>query len=140
MIRHWIGLAETLSIHETEDADDPDRDLFTAGYCHALAIALSRKTKLPMVALMAREGRRWAIIHVLVLVDDDEYLDIDGLHHGLGDVLYDAGIDEEETATQIVPASEADLKRWTTRGLVPITPEIAEKADAAAERVLSKLQ
>lgn len=120
-----------------DEDEDPDHDLFSAGYCHAFALALHRRTDMPMVALWAREGRRWAIIHVMCEEDEHTFWDIGG-SRGLHDILYDADIDPDETEIRVDPCSEADFKKWLRKGMVAITPEIMARADAAADRLLGE--
>lgn len=136
-IRTAITLIENAQNPDLDGDLDQDRDLFTAGYCHALALAMHRKTGMPMVALWAKEGRRWAIIHVMVEEDEHTFWDIDG-ERSLADILYDANIDDDEQQVRLDPCTEADFKKWTRKGMVALTPEIMAKADAAADRVLGR--
>jgi hypothetical protein len=118
-----------------EIVESIDTSLFQTGYCHALALALHRLTGLPMVALEAREGRRWAIIHVMVETQPDHYLDSEG-ERGIDDILFDAQIDPDETTVRLAPISEADIPRLTRRGLEPISPETMRMAEKAARTIL----
>jgi hypothetical protein len=85
-----------------------------------------------MVALEAREGRRWSVIHVCISTDDDWLFDIDG-PRTLGDLLWDAGLDPDETEIRLVDVGEEDVGRMIRRGLARIVQEMAEEARQAAE-------
>jgi hypothetical protein len=134
-----IILSEAAPFDDDDDAMDehPNHSHYTTGYCHALALAIHEKTGYHMVALEAREGRRWVIIHVMIDLDDDEYLEIGGIKR-LNEILDDANIDEFETKIRVVEVKAGDIPKMTRRGMVALTPEVMAKAREAADWAIDR--
>jgi len=58
--------------------DDAARFAFTAGHCHALALALHERTGWAILAMSGRHSLRPDLQHVVVVMPDGRWLDIDG--------------------------------------------------------------
>jgi len=58
--------------------DDAARYAFAAGHCHALALAIHERTGWPMLAMSGRNSGYKDLRHVVVLMPDGKWLDIQG--------------------------------------------------------------
>lgn len=58
--------------------DDAARFAFTAGHCHALALAIHEHTGWPMLAMSSKHSMRDILQHVVVVMPDGRWLDING--------------------------------------------------------------
>jgi hypothetical protein len=99
-----------------ESASDPRR-IYRMGYCDAMALALHRKTGLPL-GLWAGfypdedgdegdEGAEYAHACVVVTFEPPVWIDVDGLHRGVPDNLH---FDNSITRVELVEASQGDVE------------------------------
>ena len=58
--------------------DDAARYAFSAGHCHALALAIHERTGWPMLAMSGRYSAYKDLQHVVVVMPDGKWLDVQG--------------------------------------------------------------
>jgi hypothetical protein len=126
---------ETLSF----SADPTARQTYLEGMCHVLALAISRRTGWPMLALRGTEGGENTVAHVCVEYGHDTSLGLDvrGLmplsemmdSHDNVDDLWSEPIDEDELLAII----EDECL------LVAYTDEDIEEADRLAEILVARV-
>ena len=119
-----------------DEDDEAERERYTTGECHALALALHARSGLPLVALTLKEGRKTVVVHVMVEISQRTYLDVDGVVE-LPKVLMDADIypDDDYVVQEVTPAI---LSKWARRGLLAlVTPSMLRAAEKTADRIIA---
>jgi hypothetical protein len=87
---------------------------FRYGQCHALAIALHRRTGMPLGIIVGDYGGpsdpKIELCRPVVMVGDECYLDVDGYHEGLDAATL--GFSNAVHSVRLVPARLADVARF----------------------------
>lgn len=113
--------------------DDDAAGIWKQGYCHLLAMAVRELCGEPIVALVVHQGRRRFIAHVMNLVSDGEYLDIEGVRN-LSEILDETEFESGEDDYEVVQMTAAQLR--SSRRLARATPEMLKRAREVAARLL----
>jgi hypothetical protein len=87
---------------------------FRYGQCHALAIALHRRTRLPLGIIIGEYGdaaeSKVELCLPVVMVGDGGYLDVDGYHDRIEAVML--GLSGEVSSVKMVPAGIDEVVRF----------------------------
>ena len=106
---------------------------FRYGQCHAFAIALHRRTRLPLGFIVGLHGDPAApeteVAKPVVMVGETSFLDVDGFHEKLDLVMLN--FTNSISSVKLVPATIRDVASFFGEG--GIRPDMVQAADRYIE-------